>query len=191
MKIFNVLLRSALFVGFAFLGSSLSCDLFDKVDDVTFNIEIEHTFVVDENFDSDGQPVEYLSADIIDATQNAEFNKYKDKIKDIKVTAVTYSVTDYSSPTNVTFSNGLGSFSAVAGGASGSASAVLGFQDIPGSVGGNYSLDYSTSDLQNIASNLKDFNQVSFQVSGTFSESPVAFKIPVVLHCTITADALK
>lgn len=192
MKIFNILLRSALFVGFAFLGSSLSCDLFDKVDDVTFNIEIEHTFVVDENSDSNGQPVEYLSSDIIDANQNSEFNKYRDKIKDIKVTAVTYTVTDYdASSGDVTFSNGMGSFSASAGGASGSASAVLGIQNIPGSVGGNFSLDYSTSDLQNIASNLKDFNQVSFQVSGTFSETPVAFKIPVVLHCTITADALK
>lgn len=194
MKIFNVLLRSALFVGFAFLGSSLSCDLFDEVDDVTFKIKIGNTFEVDENFDSEGDPVPYLDGGIqvIDATTNSEFNKYKDKINELVIDSVTYSVTDYDPSTpGVLFSNGMGSFYAAAGGASAFASAGITIQDIQGSVGRSYKLNYETSDLQEIATQLKNLHSVGFLVSGTFSQTPVAFNIPVVLHCTITADALK
>jgi len=191
MKIFNIVLRSALFIGFAFTCSSLSCDLFDEADDITFDVQIEHVFVINETLDSNGEPVTYLDSDIIDPTQNAEFNKYKDKITELTIDEITYTVTDYdpSSP-GVFFSNGMGSFSASAGGSSAFASAALGFQDIQGSVGGSFSLDYSTSDRQQIAQQMKDLQSVTFQVSGTFSETPVAFKVPVVMHCTIKADAL-
>ena len=191
MKIFNIMLRSALFIGFAFLGSSLSCDLFDKADDITFDVEIKHTFVIDENFDSNGNPVSYFDSDLIDPNQNDEFAKYKDKIKELTINEVTYTVTNYDpSSSGTLFTNGMGSFSASAGTGSAFASAALGFQNIPGSVGGSYSLDYSTSDLQQIAQNLKDLQAVYFQVSGTFDSTPVAFSVPVTLHCTIKADAL-
>lgn len=185
------MLRSALFIGFAFLGSSLSCDLFDKADDITFDVEIKHTFVIDENFDSQGSSVTYSDSDIIDPNQNAEFAKYKDKIKELTITEVTYTVTGYD-PTSAgtLFTNGVGSFSASAGGASAIASADLTFQNIPGSVGGSYSLNYSVSDLQAIAQQLKDLQSITFNVSGTFDQTPVAFSVPVTLHCTITADAL-
>jgi len=183
--------RSALFIGFAFLGSSASCDLFDKVDDITFDVEIKHTFVIDENFDSNGEPVTYFDSDLIDPNQNSEFAKYKDKIKTLNITAVTYTVSNYDAASAGTlFSNGMGSFSATAGNSSAFASAALAFQDIPGSVGGSFTLDYSVSDLQQIAQNLKDLQAVYFQVSGTFDSTPVAFSVPVTLHCTITAEAL-
>ncbi len=188
MKIFNVLLRSALFVGFAFMGSSLSCDLFDKVDDVTFDVEISHVFVIDENFDSQGSSVTYLDSDIIDPTQNDEFNKYKDKIKDLTINSVTYSVENFDpGSAGTSFTNGMGTFLASAGGASADASAVLGFTTIPGAAG---TLNYTVSDLQAIAQQLKDLNSVEFQVSGTFDQTPVAFNVVVVLDCTIKADAL-
>ncbi len=185
------MLRSALFIGFAFLGSSLSCDLFDKADDITFDVEIEHTFVIDENLDSQGSSVTYLDADLIDPNQNPEFAKYKDKIQDLTINEVVYTVTDYDPATpGVLFSGGMGSFSATAGGGAAIASAVLSFQDIQGSVGGSFSLNYSVSDLEQIAARMKDLQPVYFQVSGTFSSTPVAFKVPVTLKCTIKADAL-
>lgn len=185
------MLRSALFVGFAFLGSSLSCDLFDKADDITFDVEIEHTFVVDENFDSNGSSVSYIDSDLFDPNQNSEFAKYKDKIKELTINEVRYTVTDYDPATpGVIFSGGMGSFSATAAGGSAFASAVLTVQDIQSSVGGDFSLSYSTSDLAQIASRMKDLSPVYFQVSGTFSSTPVAFKVPVTMYCTIKADAL-
>lgn len=185
------MLRSALFIGFAFLGSSLSCDLFDKADDITFDVEIDHVFVIDENFDSNGSSVTYIDSDLIDPNQNPEFAKYKDKIKELTITEVTYTVTNYdpASP-GVIFTNGMGSFSATAAGGSAFASADLTVQDIQSSVGGDFSLNYETSDLAQIAARMKDLEPIYFQVSGTFSSTPVAFSVPVTLHCTIKADAL-
>lgn len=189
MKIFNIMLRSALFIGFAFLGSSLSCDLFDKADDITFDVEIKHTFVIDENDVTQGKV--YFKSDMIDPNQNAEFAKYKDKIQELTINEVTYTVTDYDPSTpNVTFTNGLGSFSASAGAASAFASADLAIQNVQASVGGSFTLNYSVSDLQAIAQQLQDLQSVYFQVSGTFDQTPVAFSVPVTLHCTIKADAL-
>lgn len=191
MKIFNIMLRSALFIGFAFLGSSLSCDLFDKADDITFDVEIKHTFVIDENLDSQGSSVTYFDSDMIDPNQNPEFAKYKDKIQELTINEVTYTVTGYDpSSAGTEFSGGMGSFSASAGNASAFASAALTFQNIPGSVGGSFTLNYSVSDLQAISQQLQDLQSVYFQVSGTFDQTPVAFSVPVTLHCTIKADAL-
>lgn len=189
MKILNVVLRSALFIGFAFMGSSLSCGLFDKVDDVTFNIELDHTFVINEQNDSNGQPVTYSAEDVIDATQNSEFAKYQDKIKEITITEVVYTVSDYSAPGSVTFSNGQGSFSANTGSAP-FASASLAIQNIQASVGGSFTLNLDQSGLNAIAQQLKDVKTVSMKVSGTLSSTPVAFKVPVTLKCKITANAL-
>jgi hypothetical protein len=185
------MLRSALFIGFAFLGSSLSCDLFDKADDITFDVEIKHTFVIDENFDSQGSSVVYFDSDMIDPNQNAEFAKYKDKIQELTINEVAYTVTDYD-PANpgVIFTNGMGSFSASAGNNSAFASANLAIQNVQASVGGSFTLNYSVSDLQQIATRMKDLQPIYFQVGGTFSSTPVAFKVPVTLKCTITADAL-
>jgi hypothetical protein len=190
MKIFNIMLRSALFIGFAFLGSSLSCDIFDKADDITFDVEISHTFVIDENLDSPTS-VSYFDSDMIDPNQNAEFAKYKDKIQELTINEVTYTVTNYDPATpGVIFTNGMGSFSATAGSSAAFASADLAIQNIQASVGGSFTLNYSVSDLQQIATRMQDLQPVFFQVSGTFSSTPVAFSVPVVLHCTIKADAL-
>ena len=191
MKIFNILFRSALFVAFAFMGSSLSCDLFDKVDEITFKIEIGHTFVIDENFDSQGQSVSYIDAGLIDPNDNDDFEKYKDKIKELTIDKIEYTVTNYD-PANpgVIFTNGTGSFSTSSGASSAFASADLAIQNIQASQGSVFTLNYSTSDLQQIATRMKDLQPVYFQVAGTFSTTPVAFSVPVTLYCTIKAEAL-
>lgn len=190
MKIFHVVLRTVLFVGLFFVGSSLSCSLFDKVDDVTFEVEIEHTFVINEGLDSQGQPVSYSKTETIDPNSNAEFAKYRDKIKEITVNSVTYTVSDYNSPHDVTFSNGKGSFISSAGSATAFADAAITVQNVPGSVGGSFSLNYTIAGLEELAKQIKDIQSVDFQVSGTFSQTPVAFKVPVTINCTIKADAL-
>lgn len=171
------------------MGSSLSCDLFDKADDISFDIEIEHTFVIDENDVTQGKS--YFGSGIIDPNSNSEFAQYKDKIQEVTINEVVYTVTDYDPATpGVLFTNGMGSFSATAGAGNALASASLGLQNIQGSVGQNFSLNYSISDLQNVATRLKDLEPVYFQVSGNFSSTPVAFKVPVTLKCTVKADAL-
>lgn len=106
MKILPILVRTAVVSCFAIMLSSASCELFDKVDDVTFDVEIAHTFVVSA---SATDPLSYSKADEIDPTSNADFNKYKDKIKDVTIHSIEYTVTNFVGDPATTFSNGQGS----------------------------------------------------------------------------------
>ncbi len=173
-------------IAFTFSG----CDLVDKADDVTFDIELTHTFVIDETFDSEGEPVDYADADSWDPKEEPEFDKYKDKIKEIIVNSVSYTVTDYQAEGDVTFSDGVGSFKATTNSATALASARLPIQNVATSVGGEFTLDYTVDQLNAIAEHLESIEPIFFQVSGTFSETPVTFKVPVTIHCTIKANAL-
>ncbi|MGE0770398.1 MAG: hypothetical protein AB7K37_01715 [Cyclobacteriaceae bacterium] len=185
MKIFHVVLRTVLFVGLFIVGSSLSCSLFDKVDDVTFDIVVEHTFSIDA---SENDPLSYSKKETIDPSTNSEFAKYKDKIKEITIKSVEYSVENYSGEPGITFSNGKGTF--VGTGTSAAASASLAFQDIQASVGQTFQLDYSTAGLDEIGNELENLKKIDFQVSGNLSGVPVAFQVPVTITMTIKADAL-
>lgn len=188
MKILNVALRSALFIAFAFMASSLSCDLFDKVDDVTFDVVIEHTFVIDENEETDGKA--YSKTDEIDPTQNDEFNKYKDKIKELTIDEITYTVANYEGDPGINFTGGHGTFTASANSTTAIGSAGITIQNISGSVGKESQLSYAIADLDKIAAQLKDVKSIFFNVSGNFSKTPVAFSVPVKIKCTIKAEAL-
>jgi hypothetical protein len=189
MKILNAVLRSALFVGFAFMGSSLSCSLFDKVDDVSFEVDLEHTFVITEDLESDS-PVTYAEGDSWDPKDEPEFDKYKDKIKEITVNSVTYTVSDYQAEGDVVFSNGTGKFKATAGSATALASAGINIQSVQGAQGSVHELSYAISDLNAIADQLEEIDPIFFEVGGTFSHTPVYFKVNVKINCTITAEAL-
>lgn len=167
------------------------CDLVDKVDDVTFDLELKHTFVINETFDSEGQEVPYAKAESWDPREEPEFDKYKDKIKEITVNKITYTVTDYDGAEGITFTNGTGAFQATTTSATALASASLPIQNISASVGGDFTLNFTTSQLSAVADHLETVQSIAFQVSGTLSETPVAFKVPVTIHCTIKADALK
>jgi hypothetical protein len=172
------------------LISSLSgCDLFDKVDDINIDIELTHEFVINEEFDSDGDPVPYVSIGVIDATQDSDFNKYKDKIKEIKINSITYTVTDYTvGDAGINFSSGMGSFFATGSTTNAIASAAIGFQNIQSAVGQTFTLDYNTQGLEAIAAELQSVNKIDFHVAGILSETPVAFKVPVTIHCTMVAE---
>ena len=67
--------------------SVFSCDLFEAPD-VHFDAKLPLDFIVDEGMVS-SSPVDYYETRIIDATDNADVAKYKDKIKDFKVNRVT------------------------------------------------------------------------------------------------------
>lgn len=166
------------------------CDLFDKVDDVTIEIEIHHTFEITEDFDSDGEPVSYSDIGTIDATKDADFDKYKDKIKEFTVHSVEYTVTDYAAEGEVIFSNGMGTFYAQGSTANALAEAGITIQSVQASQGGAFTLDYTTAGLEAIANQLESVHKVDFEVAGTFSHTPVYFNVPVTLKCTIVADAL-
>ncbi|MFZ6000653.1 MAG: hypothetical protein ACOYW3_09090 [Bacteroidota bacterium] len=192
MKALNYTLRSAVFLAFAFFCSSLTCDMLGDATDVTLNVQLTHTFVVDERADSKGNPVSYSKVEVINADDNADFKEIKSRIKDITITKVTYSASDYAADGKVTFTNGKGSFSTTESGAP-FATANLEFQDIQTAASGGtvYTLALDDSGLSQVAKNLKDAGTVYMKASGTFSKTPVAFKVKVKLDCKVTASPVK
>lgn len=185
-------LRSAVFVAFAFFCSSLTCDLLGDATDVSLNVQLSHTFVVDENADSKGAPVSYSKIEVINADDNQDFKDIKSRIKDIEITKVSYMASDYEADGKVTFTDGKGSFSATEAGAP-FATANLEFQDVQtaASSGTIYTLNVNDTGLSEVAKNLKDLGKVYMKTSGTFSKTPVAFKVKVLLDCKITASPIK
>jgi hypothetical protein len=188
MKTVSIFLRSAAAVCFAFVMSSASCDLFDKVDDVTVDVKLTHTFHVDETKDANN--VTYSDLEILDAAKvNSDFEKYKDKIKSITVTGVTYEVQNHTVGTTTIFTNGNIGFSSSTG-TSASSVASLGVDNIKASEGQVKNLNYNQAALDDIGNLLKDDKTVNLYLIGTFSKTPVKFDVKVTLSCAMTADAL-
>src|SRR6187551_3382591 len=78
------------------------CDLFNDLDDVSFDSTLSENIVVSES----GTGTNVASADIIvlDATTDPDINQYKDKIKGIKVNKISYQVVSFSATDPVTLS---------------------------------------------------------------------------------------
>jgi len=192
MKALKFVFRSVIAVTFAFLCSSLSCDILDKVDDVSFDVKLTHTFNADEKTDSKGAPVPYSKVETLDATQNTDFNKYKSNIKEITVKSVTYVVSGYKADGKVLFSDGTAKFSALGVNASPFATAALEFKDIQEAAtsGTVYTLNIDQTGLNAIATQLKDVSLVQITSSGILSKTPVAFSVLVTVECTAKASPL-
>lgn len=187
MKTVSVLLRSAMAVCFAFVMSSASCDLFDKVDDVTLEVELEHIFHVNETLDQTG--VTYGHVEILDAADvNSDFEKYKDKIQSVTVNSVTYEIMNVTVGTPI-FTNGNIGFSA-ANATSASSVASLGVENIKAAEGQVKNLPFDQAGLNTIGTLLKDDKTVNIYLSGTFSKTPVKFDVKVKVKTSITADAI-
>lgn len=188
MKTAQIIIRSAFAVCFALVMSSASCDLFDKVDDVTFDISLDHTFNVNETTAGTNKVYE-LKQTIDAAAANSDFAKYKDKIKSITVKSVTYTVSNYTTANSVIFKDGAVGFSATAGSAATSV-AKLNADDIKAAQGTEKTLDYNQAALDEVANLLKADKKVNTYLKGTFSQTPVKFDVKVVIKATVTADAL-
>jgi len=187
MKTASLVLRSALAVCFAFVMSSASCDLFDKVDDVTIEVELSHTFHVDET--NDDENVVYGLKEVLDAASvNSEFDKYKDKITAITVTSVTYQVQNCSIA-GVIFTNGSVGYSSLVGSAP-SQIATLGAENIKAVENQTKNLNFNQVALNELSTLLKNDKKVNLYMTGVLSETPAKFDVFVVLKASITADAL-
>lgn len=160
-----------------------SCDLLDKSDEVKFDVKLPLEFVIDETGVS-SIPKSYASAKLLKATDNADVAKYKDKIKDFKLTKITYVITECAPSGTVTFSNGsviLGTSGATI--ASVSAPKLL--SDSP-----ETELDsYDTDGFNTLATLLKNDKEAMVSLKGTFSTTPIKFKLTGYFYATITAEA--
>jgi hypothetical protein len=188
MKTVTLLLRSAMAVCFALVMSSASCDLFDKVDDVTLPVELEHTFHVNETLDKTG--VTYSDMEVLDAAKvNSDFDTYKDKIKSITVESITYEVLNHTVGTTTIFSSGNIGYSSSTG-TSAASVASLGIENIKAAEGQTKNLPFNQTALNDIGNLLKNDKTVNLFLLGTFSKTPVKFDVKVKIKANITADAL-
>lgn len=166
-----------------FLAAGLSsCDLFDKVDDVSFSSEVEKSIVI-----NDAPAGSYSDEVVLNVTDDSEVAKYSEKITGIIVNNITYRVSDYSGPSGATFTGDM------LFGPSGSLGSVaingLNLSTASGS-GEEFALDLSQSEVDAIAEQLKVNKTLVVIMAGTFSDGPVSLVIHVKIDATIEADAL-
>jgi len=163
------------------LGTFSSCDLFDKVDDVTFDGVLPLAFIVNEAAVNSGGKT-YTDSKLLDAADEPEIAKYASKIKEFKVNKITYTVSGVSDAT-VTFTNG--TLKVVSSGKTiASASSVnLGTTS-------EQELTADTAGFNELASLLLADQQELVQLQGTLSKTPIAFTVNFKFYVTVTADVL-
>lgn len=184
--------KNTAFLTIACLALFSSCNIFDKVDDltdVTFEEELTLTFEVDEN--ESAQNKVYEAVETLDAVQNTTISQYLDKIKEVKVTKVTYTISDFSTEpagTTVNFSNGKIKFGDVAQ----TTATVIGTISSLNlsTAAGEHELTLANSDFTTVSSLLLKDKKVKIYTEGTLSKTPVAFKVTTTLHVTIVANPL-
>lgn len=177
---FLVSMVSALFV----VGLMASCDLFDKADDISFSTEFDESISVS---NAEGS---YSSSITLDATTDPEVAKYKEKIQNIELNEVTYTVSNYVGPDDATFTGDI--LFGVAGDIDklGSVSiSGLNLSDASTS-GDEMDLNLSQDEVNAVALQLKDDKTVLVTMAGEFSDGPVSFIVTVKVDAKITADAL-
>lgn len=166
------------------LGLTLSaCELFNKLDDVTFDVTLPLDFVIDEQLVSQN-PVAYSDIAILDATDDPEVAKYKDKIREIRLNKITYEISNFAAPGAVSFTNG--SLKLASGETLVTASSIP-LQNTPETE----LTTVNQAGFNAFATDILGDKQVGVNLDGTFSNTPVAFTLTAHFYVTVTADALK
>lgn len=168
----------------ALLGMlSFSCGLLDKAD-VTFDVTLPLDFPPINDTGVSSNPKAYSDTQVLDATLNADVAKYKSKIKDFKVNKVYYEITDYAGDA-VIFTNG----SLKTNGKTIASKASLALANIPKTEFTSSEVDLAG--FNELATTLKTDLKATVAIAGTFSKTPVAFKVRAYFDVTVTANALK
>jgi hypothetical protein len=177
-------LLAIVMIAFLFAG----CDKLEKVDDVTFDAQftVPQKFAVDEEDDQPHNPYTSINSSI-SAEQNAEYVKYKSKIKKIRVSKVTYTISDLSADGSVALTTSKATFFDEGGSAASGHIASVNNLLLTNTTG---DLEASQAALDEIGEILLEKGKVSVVSEANLSAAPVSFHIAVTLHVTITANAL-
>lgn len=163
------------------LSTFTSCELFDKADDVNFDVVLPLEFVIDENEDNP-EGASYSDSQLLDATSNPDVAEYANKIKEFKVDRITYTISS-ADPTSVTFTGGtlqVASNSQIIATASAVSLNNSAETDLTANLDG----------FNDLAARLLDDKQETVLLNGTLSETPVEFHVTFRFYIKITADAL-
>lgn len=158
-----------------------SCNLFDKVDDVTFEGVLPLKFTINETADNPSGKT-YTETKTLDANSDPDVAKYASKIKSFKVNKVTYTISG-ADPSTVTFTNGTLKVSS-------SGKTIASASSVSLSNASETELTADTAGFNEVASLLLADKQVMAQLQGTLSKTPVTFVVDFKFYVTITANAL-
>jgi hypothetical protein len=187
----HVVLKSLLGLSLVVTLMFSGCDLLENADDVSFDIEVDVTFVADENGQFTNKP--YTGDPVLlDISSNSEIQKYKDKIKKVEVTKIEYSITSYTSEppgTAVTMTGGTMRYSAATGGNSLELSSVATLNLMTAGATPK-ELPINSSSFNALGQLLLDNNQAYVFTQGTLSSTPVSFNVPTTFYLRVTANAL-
>jgi len=162
-------------------GTFSSCEIFDKADDVSFDVTIPLNFTINETVNNPSG-ASYADVELLDANANSEVAKYANKIKEFKVNKITYTISSVN-PAGVTFNSGsivvssTGTTIATAGNVS-----VASVSDVE--------LSANTAGFNELAERLLDDKKEEIKLQGTFTKTPIAFTLACKFYVTITANAL-
>ncbi len=162
------------------LGTFSSCDLFDKVDDVSFDVTLPLDFAVNETADNPSGKT-YTDSKLLDASSDPEVAKYASKIQEFTVNKVTYTISG-ASDQSITFTNGTLKVS--------SGKTIASASSVSLSNTAETELTADTAGFNELASLLLADKQELVQLQGTLSETPVSFTVKFKFYVTLTADAL-
>ncbi|MBX2913744.1 MAG: hypothetical protein KF856_00595 [Cyclobacteriaceae bacterium] len=153
-----------------------SCDLFEKADDVTFNVVLPLDFAIDED-NPEGDS--YADSKLLNAASDPEIAKYADKIKEFKIDKVTYTISN-ANPASVTVGGTLSTSSNIIATATGVSLGNTAETD----------LNANTAGFNDLAAKLLDDKQEMILLTGTLSDTPVQFNVRFRFYVKITANAL-
>lgn len=163
-------------------GSFSSCDLFEDADDVSFDVTLPITFLINETADHPTGKV-YSDTELLDATSNSDVAEYASKIKEFKVNKITYSISPGADPSTVIFTNGTIKVSST-----GKTIAAASSVSLTNTTETELTAD--TAGLNELASKLLDDKQELILLDGTLSKTPVTFSVKFNFYVTVTANAL-
>lgn len=181
MKLFSVILISVFVLGVS------SCN---KVDDVTFAVNLTHTFHV--NQVAAGDDIVYQVQEVLDAASaDSEFNKYKESIKSVAVNSVTYTMQNVATP-GVLFTGGTIAYSAMVVTEPDPTMAVanVGVENVKAAENQERSLTFSQVAINDMSNLLKTNKQLNVYLNGTLSTSPAQFDVMMTIKATVTANTL-
>jgi hypothetical protein len=159
----------------------VSCDWFEKLDDVDFDITQTVSFVVNETA-TNPEGKNYSTSETLDISSAPDVAKYADKIKSYKVNKVTYKIMGVTPAAGVTLNDG----KIEAAGAETIASAGA----IPLTNTPETELTTNNSGIDELVSSLLASKQAQISLTGHLSKTPVTCTVTVKFYLKVTANAL-
>ena len=177
MKNLNLLRLSVFFM----LCTFHSCNLVDKVTDVTFSAIAPVTYIVNE---TSSNPSGQLFSDtkLLNLASDPDVSKYASKIKSFNIDKITYTISG-ANPASANFSNGMIKIAST-----GATIATTGTVSLSNSTETELTTD--TNGLNALTKSLHDNQQEQIQLQGFISQTPVSFTLVIKFYLTINASAV-